>query len=64
MRRDRLEPRHLGDGIYIHDESWRIVLAVNRHDNKVIYMTTSEILGLIAYAKEVGLLTQRQLDKL
>jgi len=64
MSRDRLEPRYIGDGIYVHDEGWRIVLAVNDASNKVVYMAESEIIGLIKYAKETGLLTQERLDKL
>ena len=59
-----LEQRYIGDGVYIHDEGWRIVLAVNDASNKVVYMTESEIIGLIKYAKETGLLTQERLDKL
>jgi len=64
MSIENLKPRHIGDGVYVHDEGFMIVLAVNHHDNKVIYMTENEIIGLIAYAKEAGVLTQRQLDKL
>jgi len=41
-----------------------IALAVNYAGNKVVYMTESEIIGLIKYAKEIGLLTQERLDKL
>ena len=64
MSREELGPKYIGDGVYVHDEVWRIVLAVNHHDNKVVYMTESEIIGLIKYAKETGLLTQERLDKL
>jgi len=56
MSREIQEPRYLGDGVYVHDEGWAISLAVNHHDNKVIYMGTMEILSLIKYAKEVKLI--------
>jgi len=56
MEKPLLEPRYLGDGVYVHDEGWAISLAVNHHDNKVIYMGTMEILSLIKYAKEVKLI--------
>ena len=49
-------PAHLGDGVYIHDEGYRIALAVNHHDNKVIYMEKNEIEGLIAYAKRAKII--------
>jgi len=64
MSKEELGPKYIGDGVYVHNEGWRIVLAVNDASNKVVYMTESEIIGLIAYAKEAGVLTQRQLDKL
>jgi len=64
MSREELGPKYIGDGVYVHDEGWRIVLAVNHPDNKVVYMSESEIIGLIKYAKEIGLLTQERLDKL
>ena len=51
-----LKPRHLGDGVYIHDEGYRIALAVNHHENKVIYMEKSEIEGLINYAMEAKII--------
>ena len=64
MSREKLGPKYIGDGVYVHDEGWRIVLAVNDASNKVVYMAESEIIGLIKYAKETGLLTQERLDKL
>jgi len=56
MEKPLLEPHYLGDGVYVHDEGWAISLAVNHHDNKVIYMGTMEILSLIEYAKKVKLI--------
>lgn len=56
MIRKQLKPRHLGDGVYIHDEGHGISLAVNHHENKVIHMGSSEILKLIEFAKETKLI--------
>lgn len=54
--RKLLEPSHLGDGVYVHDEGYRIVIAVNHHNNKVVYMEENEILGLIEYAKRAKII--------
>jgi Holliday junction resolvase len=51
-----LEPSHLGDGVYVHDEGFRIAIAVNHHSNKVVYMEENEILGLIEYAKRAKII--------
>lgn len=51
-----LPPQYLGDGVYIHDEGFRIVLAVNHHDNKVVYMEKSEIENFIEYVNRSGIL--------
>ena len=64
MSKEELGPKYIGDGVYVHNEGWRIVLAINYASNKVVYMTEIEIIGLIKYAKETGLLTQIRSDKL
>ena len=56
MAEELLEPSHLGDGVYIHDEGFRISLAVNHHDNKVIFMEKTEILNFIEYVKRSGII--------
>ena len=53
-----LEPEHLGDGVYIHDRGYAIELAVNHHNNIVVYMEKNEILGLIRYAKRAGIIKE------
>jgi len=50
-RREILEPSYLGDGVYIHDEGYELVLAVNHHENKVITLEPSVIEALVRYAK-------------
>ena len=44
-------PSHLGDGVYVHDEGYQLVLAVNHHENKVITLEPSVIEALVEYAK-------------
>jgi len=56
MAREILEPEHLGDGVYIHDEGYRIVLAVNHHRNKVICMEKNEIENFIEYCKRTEII--------
>ena len=38
MAKELLEPEHLGDDVYIHDESYQLVLAVNHHNNDVFHL--------------------------
>ena len=52
MPREILKPRHLGDGVYIHDNGYAIELAVNHHENKVIVMEDFVIKAFIQYVKE------------
>jgi len=47
-----LAPRHIGDGVYVHDTGYGIHLAVNHHNNKVIMMDDSVIRAFLEYAKE------------
>ena len=56
MAKEKLDPQHLGDGVYVHDEGFRLALAVNHHDNIVIYMEENEILNFIEYAKRSGII--------
>jgi len=56
MAQETIPPQHLGDGVYIHDEGYRIALAVNTHENVVAYLEKNEIEGLIAFAKKAGII--------
>jgi hypothetical protein len=60
MEEKLLGPRHLGDGVYIHDEGGRIALAVNHHENKVIYMEQFEINNFIRYVTEAGIIKTKE----
>ena len=51
-----LQPEYIGDGVYVHDEGFRLALAVNNHNNIVIYMEKYEILAFINYAKKSGMI--------
>lgn len=51
MPKEPLAPSHIGDGVYVHDEGYQLVLAVNHHENKVIYLDRDVLEALIAYAK-------------
>lgn len=50
--REVLKPRHLGDGVYIHDAGWALEIAVNHHDNKVVVLEDFVLKSLIEYIKE------------
>lgn len=56
MNREILKPDYLGDGVYIHDEGFGLHLAVNHHENKVIFMEKSTIDAFIRYAKRAEFL--------
>lgn len=56
-KKELLKPDYLGDGVYIHDEGYGIVLAVNHHENKVISMNEYEIKNFIEYVKRAGYLS-------
>ena len=58
---EKLEPQHLGDGVYIHDEKYVLVLAVNHHDNRVVYMGENEVLGFIRYALKSGIIKKEDI---
>lgn len=49
-----LPPRHLGDGVYVHDEGYGLHLAVNHHENKVIFFEPEVLQAFIDYAKEAN----------
>ena len=50
-KRKLLEPEYLGDAVYVHDQGSQLALAVNHHENKVIYLEPEIIKALISYAK-------------
>lgn len=62
MAKKLIAPRHLGDGVYVHDEGHQLNLAVNHHENKVICIEKAGFLGLIDYALQSELITQDDLD--
>jgi hypothetical protein len=63
-KKELKDPAHLGDGVYVHDEGYRIAIAVNHHTNKVVYMEEYEILGLLRYAKSAGIISDRDIKKI
>ena len=48
------EPRHLGDGVYISFDGYQLWLAANHHENRVIAIEPSVLVGLLEYAKEIN----------
>jgi len=50
-QRELLKPDYIGDGVYIHDEGYHLVLAVNHHTNKVVSLEKGVLEALIRYAK-------------
>lgn len=62
MPRERLKPKHIGDGVYVHDLDHSIVIAVNHHDNKVVSLEGSEMVGLMKYAQAMGMINKFDLD--
>lgn len=56
MARDIIPPRHLGDGVYVHDEGYGINIAVNHHENKVVFLEPEVIRAFIDYAKETKMI--------
>ena len=60
--RKTLEPRYLGDGVYIHDEGYGLNMAVNHHDNKVIFLEDFVIKKLIEYINESEIIKQKPID--
>jgi Holliday junction resolvase len=55
-QKELIPPQHLGDGVYIHDEGYRIAIAVNHHENKVVYLEANEIQGLIDFSKRAEII--------
>lgn len=51
-QRELLAPRHLGDGVYIHDNGYNLELAVNHHENKVIVMEDFVVKALLEYIEQ------------
>ena len=64
MSGEELEKKYVGAELIVIAEKVRITLAVKHHDNKIIDMDAGDILELIRYSKEMGIITQEQLDKL
>lgn len=63
MARELLKPDYLGEGIYVHDESHGLQIAVNHHENKVAYLEPSVIIGLVKYAQRANLITEVEIKK-
>jgi TPP-dependent indolepyruvate ferredoxin oxidoreductase alpha subunit len=54
MAREILPAHYLGDGVYVHDEGFQLVLAVNNHENKVVYLEDNVLKALVKYALQSG----------
>lgn len=50
--KEPLKPRYLGDGVYVHDQGFHLILAVNDHNNKVVYLEKEVVESLVQFAKE------------
>lgn len=59
-KKEVLPPQYIGDGVYIHDEGYRVALAVNHHNNKVVYMEKEEIDNFIEYVRRAGYLEKEE----
>jgi hypothetical protein len=54
--RELLPPSHLGDGVYVHDEGHGLNIAVNHHENKVVFIEPSVLLALVEYARRAKMI--------
>ena len=48
-----MKDRYLGDGVYASYDGYRIWLAANDHENKVIALEAEVLAALIRYAADV-----------
>jgi hypothetical protein len=48
-----IPPTHIGDGLYMEDESFRVSIAVNHHENKVAYIDIDDLDRAIEYLNAV-----------
>ena len=49
-----MQDEHLGDGVYASFDGYRVWLAVNHHENRVVALEPEVLVRLIAYAKRLG----------
>jgi len=56
MARELLAPSYLGDGVYVHDEGHGLNIAVNRHENKVVFLEPSILNSLVEYAQRAKMI--------
>lgn len=49
----KIEPDHLGDGVYASFDGYHINLAVNHHTNHAVALEASVMRALIDYAQRV-----------
>jgi hypothetical protein len=50
---DLIPPQHIGDGLYMKDEGWRVSIAANHHENNVASIDMNDIDTAIEYLKRV-----------
>jgi hypothetical protein len=50
---DRLDSTYLGDGVYASFDGYHIALAVNHHENVVIYLDSSVQDDLVRYIEKI-----------
>ncbi len=55
-QKELVPPDYLGDGVYVHDGGYELILAVNHHDNKVIHMDKHVVEAFVRYAKRTGII--------
>jgi len=48
-----LEPEYIGDGLYLTDNSFNVIVSVNNHLNGVAYIDTDHIDRVINYLERV-----------
>jgi hypothetical protein len=53
MANKLIEPRHIGDGLYMKDNEWNVAIAVNHHENDVAFIDIEDIDKAINYLTEV-----------
>lgn len=55
-----IEPIHIGDGLYMEDEGFRVSIAVNHHENKIAYIDINDLDRAIGYLNLVKERIQRK----
>ena len=45
--------KHIGDGVYVSYDGFNIIIAVNHHNNKVVYLEPKVVEALMAYIENL-----------